>query len=329
MRHLATIKEYTKKIAKEMNVRGLMNMQYAIADDKVYVLEANPRASRTVPLVSKVCNINMVKIATDIVTRELTGRDSPVPTLTEKKIPHIGVKQAVFPFNMFPEVDPILGPEMRSTGEVLGLASSYGAAMYKAEEGAKTILPTEGKVLFSVNDLDKPQIVDLARGYYDAGFEIVATGNTYKLINEAGIPVTKIKKIHEGQPNISDALINGDLAMIVNTPHGKQSAHDDSYIRKTAIKMRIPYMTNIAAAKASFSAKTANISAIPESPNFRIPVRVPRDTITVPHGSPGVPMEQVASKILKINIVPGAGTEPYRIREIIIAKNTSASTEPQ
>ena len=251
MRHLATIKEYTKKIAKEMNVRGLMNMQYAIADDKVYVLEANPRASRTVPLVSKVCNINMVKIATDIVTRELTGRDSPVPTLTEKKIPHIGVKQAVFPFNMFPEVDPILGPEMRSTGEVLGLASSYGAAMYKAEEGAKTILPTEGKVLFSVNDLDKPQIVDLARGYYDAGFEIVATGNTYKLINEAGIPVTKIKKIHEGQPNISDALINGDLAMIVNTPHGKQSAHDDSYIRKTAIKMRIPYMTNIAAAKAS------------------------------------------------------------------------------
>ncbi|WP_286154517.1 carbamoyl-phosphate synthase large subunit [Thomasclavelia cocleata] len=251
IRHLETIKEYTKKIAKEMNVRGLMNMQYAIADNKVYVLEANPRASRTVPLVSKVCNINMVKIATDIITSDLTGRPSPVLSLTEKKIPHIGVKQAVFPFNMFPEVDPILGPEMRSTGEVLGLASSYGAALYKAEEGAKSILPTEGKVLMSVSDLDKPEVVALAQGYYDAGFTIVATGKTYELIKENGIPVEKIKKIHEGRPNITDALTNGDLAMVINTPNGKQSAHDDSYIRKSAIKMRIPYMTNIAAAKAS------------------------------------------------------------------------------
>ena len=251
MRHLETIKEYTKKIAKEMNVRGLMNMQYAIADDKVYVLEANPRASRTVPLVSKVCNVNMVKIATDIVTMELTGRESPVPKLTEKKIPHVGVKQAVFPFNMFPEVDPILGPEMRSTGEVLGLGSSFGAAIYKAEEATQTILPTEGKVLISVNDMDKPQVVSLAKGYYDAGFTIVATGNTYALIQEAGVPVEKIKKLNEGRPNITDALTNGELAMVINTPHGKQSAHDDSYIRKTAIKMRIPYMTNIAAAKAA------------------------------------------------------------------------------
>ena len=251
MRHLETIKEYTKKIAKEMNVCGLMNMQYAIADDKVYVLEANPRASRTVPLVSKVCNINMVQIATDIVTNELTGRDSPVPGLTEKKIPHVGVKQAVFPFNMFPEVDPILGPEMRSTGEVLGLGSSYGGALYKAEEGAKVILPTEGKILISVNDLDKPKVVDLARGYYDAGFVIVATGNTYELLKENKIPVEKIKKVREGRPNITDALTNGDLAMIINTPNGKQSTDDDSYIRKSAIKMRIPYMTNIAAATAS------------------------------------------------------------------------------
>ena len=251
IRHLETIKDYTKKIAKEMNVRGLMNMQYAIADDKVYVLEANPRASRTVPLVSKVCNINMVKLATDIVTSDLTGRPSPVPSLKEKKIPHIGVKQAVFPFNMFPEVDPVLGPEMRSTGEVLGLASSYGAALYKAEEATKSILPTEGKVLISVSDLDKPQVVELAQGYYDAGFTIVATGKTYELIKENGIPVNKIKKIHEGRPNITDALTNGELAIVINTPNGKQSAHDDSYIRKSAIKMKIPYMTNIAAAKAS------------------------------------------------------------------------------
>ncbi|MCD7894958.1 MAG: carbamoyl-phosphate synthase large subunit [Erysipelotrichaceae bacterium] len=251
VRHLNTIKEYTKKIAKEMNVRGLMNMQYAIEDDKVYVLEANPRASRTVPLVSKVCNINMVKIATEIITDDLTGRPSPVPGLTEKKIPHVGIKQAVFPFNMFPEVDPILGPEMRSTGEVLGIASSFGAAIYKAEEATKTPLPTSGKVLISVNDRDKSEVVSLAQGYYDAGFEIVSTGKTYQLIKDAGIPVTKIKKLYEGQPNINDALINGELAMVINTPSGKQSAHDDSYIRKNAIKMGLPYMTNIAAAKAA------------------------------------------------------------------------------
>ena len=250
MRHVETIKEYTRKIAKEMNVRGLMNMQYAIADDKVYVLEANPRASRTVPLVSKVCNINMVKLATEIVTLPLTGNQSPVLSLKEKKIPHVGVKEAVFPFNMFPEVDPILGPEMRSTGEVLGLGSSFGSAMYKAEEGASVILPTEGKVLFSVNDRDKSEVVELARGYYDAGFDIVATGGTYALINEANIPVEKINKIYEGQPNITDAMINRELAIVINTPAGKQSVHDDSYIRKAAIKQNIPYMTNISAAKA-------------------------------------------------------------------------------
>ncbi len=251
MRHVETIKEYTKKIAHEMNVSGLMNMQYAIADDKVYVLEANPRASRTVPLVSKVCDINMVKIATEIMTCELTGNDSPVPSLKERKIPYIGVKEAVFPFNMFPEVDPILGPEMRSTGEVLGIGSSFGAAYFKAQEAAGSILPTEGKVLISVNDLDKPYVVDLARGYYDAGFQIVSTGKTYELILENGIPVEKVKKLYEGRPNIEDALTNNEYVMIINTPDGKQSVHDDSYIRKSAIKMHIPYMTNIAAAKAS------------------------------------------------------------------------------
>ena len=251
VRHVQTIKEYTKKIAREMNVRGLMNMQYAIADDKVYVLEANPRASRTVPLVSKVCNINMVKLATDIVTSELTGRPSPVKDLKDRKIPHIGVKQAVFPFNMFPEVDPILGPEMRSTGEVLGLANSYGAAIFKAEEATQTKLPTSGRVLISVSDRDKKDVVALARKYYDAGFEIVATGKTFELINSNNIPAIKIKKIKEGRPNIADALTNGELDMVINTPHGKESAHDDSYIRKTAIKMKIPYMTNIAAANAA------------------------------------------------------------------------------
>ena len=250
-KHVQTIKEYTKKIAKEMNVRGLMNMQYAIENDKVYVLEANPRASRTVPLVSKVSNVNMVKIATDIVTLDITGRTSPVPALKDKIIPHVGVKEAVFPFNMFPEVDPILGPEMRSTGEVLGLGTSYGAAYYKAQEATQSMLPTSGKVLFSINDKDKEESIELARGFYKAGFEIYATGGTFDLYTANGIPCTKMKKIYEGRPNINDAITNKDLAMIINTPSGKQSAHDDSYIRKGAIKQKISYMTNIAAAKAS------------------------------------------------------------------------------
>ncbi|MDY2958038.1 carbamoyl-phosphate synthase large subunit [Floccifex sp.] len=250
-RHLETIKEYTKKIAKEMNVRGLMNMQYAIADDKVYVLEANPRASRTVPLVSKVCNVNMVKLATEIVTCPLTGNESPVPSLKEKVIPHVGVKEAVFPFNMFPEVDPVLGPEMRSTGEVLGLGHSFGEAYFKAIEGTQTQLPTKGKVLISINDRDKDELIPLAQGYYDAGFELVATGNTCKMIREHNIPVQFVNKMSEGRPNVEDLITNGEISLVINTPGGKQSVHDDSYIRKSAIKMHIPYVTNMAAAKAS------------------------------------------------------------------------------
>ena len=154
--NVATIKEYTKKIAEEMHVKGLMNMQYAIENGTVYVLEANPRASRTVPLVSKVCNIRMVPLATDIITSELTGRPSPVSSLKEQNIPYFGVKEAVFPFNMFPEVDPLLGPEMRSTGEVLGLSTYYGEAFYKAQEATQTKLPLKGTVLISVNSKDKP-----------------------------------------------------------------------------------------------------------------------------------------------------------------------------
>ncbi|MGN0585748.1 MAG: carbamoyl-phosphate synthase large subunit, partial [Oscillospiraceae bacterium] len=158
-----TIKEYTKKIAVEMNVCGLMNMQYAIEDGTVYVLEANPRASRTVPLVSKVCSINMVKIATEIMTAPITGKPSPVPELHDRKINHYGVKEAVFPFNMFREVDPVLGPEMRSTGEVLGLSESFGEAYYKAQEATQTRIPTEGTVLISVCDRDKPEPIDISK----------------------------------------------------------------------------------------------------------------------------------------------------------------------
>lgn len=249
--NVATIKEYTKKIAEEMHVKGLMNMQYAIENGKVYVLEANPRASRTVPLVSKVCNIRMVPIATDIITSELTGRPSPVPALKEQNIPYYGVKEAVFPFNMFPEVDPVLGPEMRSTGEVLGLSTYYGEAFYKAQEATQTRLPLSGTVLISVNRKDKPEVTEIAKLFDEAGFKILATGHTYEIITEAGIPATLVKKLYEGRPNILDMITNGDIDLIVNSPVGKDSVHDDSYLRKAAIKAKIPYVTTIAAARAT------------------------------------------------------------------------------
>ena len=251
--NVETIKEYTRRIAEEMHVKGLMNMQYAIENGKVFVLEANPRASRTVPLVSKVCNIRMVPLATEIVTTELTGRPSPVPSLKEKYIPNYGVKESVFPFNMFQEVDPILGPEMRSTGEVLGLSRSYGEAFYKAQEATQSKLPLAGTVLISVNRKDKEEVVEVAKQFADCGFHIIATGTTYELITAAGIPAEKVNKLYEGRPNILDLITNGKIDLIVNSPVGKDSIHDDSYLRKAAIKAKIPYMTTIAAARASAS----------------------------------------------------------------------------
>ncbi|MBQ0001325.1 MAG: carbamoyl-phosphate synthase large subunit [Clostridiales bacterium] len=249
--NLATIKEYTRKIAEEMGVKGLMNMQYAIEKGRVYVLEANPRASRTVPLVSKVCNIRMVPLATEIITSDLTGKPSPVPSLKEQDIPNYGVKEAVFPFNMFQEVDPILGPEMRSTGEVLGLSKSYGEAFYKAQEATQTRLPLEGTALLSVNRKDKEEVVEVARILHEDGFKLVATEGTYNIISEAGLPVEKIKKLSEGRPNVLDIITNGDVQLIVNSPVGKDSHQDDSCLRKAAIKGKIPYMTTIAAALAT------------------------------------------------------------------------------
>ncbi len=249
--NVATIKEYTKKIAEEMHVRGLMNMQYAIENGKVYVLEANPRASRTVPLVSKVCNIRMVPLATEIITSELTGKESPITGLKEQNIPNYGVKEAAFPFNMFQEVDPVLGPEMRSTGEVLGLSSSYGEAFYKSQEAIQSPLPLSGTVLISVNAKDKPEVADIAQIFMDDGFRIIATGSTYDLLIKSGIQAEKVKKLYEGRPNILDMITNGDIQLIINTPVGKDSVHDDSYLRKAAIKAKVPYMTTMAAAMAT------------------------------------------------------------------------------
>lgn len=249
--NLATIKDYTKKMAVELGVKGLLNIQFAIEDGKVFVIEANPRASRTVPLVSKVCGIRMVPIAVDIVTSELTGKPSPVPVLKERDIPYYGIKEAVFPFNMFPEVDPVLGPEMRSTGEVLGIADSTGLAFYKAQEAAKSILPEEGTVLISLNKTDKPEVVDIAKGFHDAGFSIMATKGNHDRITDAGIAAQMVKKLHEGRPNIVDYMTNGDIQLVVNSPIGKDSKHDDSYLRKSAVKNRVTYITTAAAARSA------------------------------------------------------------------------------
>ena len=250
-KQLETIKEYTKKIAREMHVRGLMNMQYAIENGVVYVLEANPRASRTVPLVSKVCNIAMVPLATEIITDEFTGKESPLKGLKERVIPHYGVKEAVFPFNMFPEVDPLLGPEMRSTGEVLGIADTVGEAYFKAEEATKTALPTSGTVLITVNDKDKPEVVEVAKTFIQAGFRILSTSGTAALLISHGIPVEEVYKIDEGRPDCYDVITNGKVQLVVNTPIGSGRGPDDSYIRKACIKSRVPYITTIAAALAS------------------------------------------------------------------------------
>jgi len=243
-KHIDTIDEYTKKIAVELNVVGLMNIQYAICNDTVYVLEANPRASRTVPLVSKVCNIPMARLATQVMLgKKLTDLD-----LRRRPIPHFGVKEAVFPFDMFPEVDPVLGPEMRSTGEVLGMAENAGLAFYKAQEAAKQHLPVEGTVLITVSPQDRAGGLEAAQHFSALGFAIKATVGTREYLDGHGINSELILKEHEGHPNITDAIKNGEIQLVVNTPSGKLSVEDDSYIRKAAIKYKVPYITTTTAA---------------------------------------------------------------------------------
>jgi len=246
-RHVDTICTYTRKIAKELGVVGLMNMQYAIAQDKVYVLEANPRASRTVPLVSKVCNIAMARVATQL----MLGAKLDELNLKNLPIPHFGVKEAVFPFAMFPEVAPVLGPEMRSTGEVLGMAGGFGLAFFKAQEAAKSRLPVEGTVLISVSRPDHEAALGPARRFQELGFRILATEGTHKFLSANGVRCEAIQKLSEGRPNILDAITNGEIQLVINTPAGRLSQHDDSYLRKAAIKYKLPYITTIAAAKAA------------------------------------------------------------------------------
>jgi carbamoyl-phosphate synthase large subunit len=253
-KHIDTIEEYTRRIASELNVVGVMNIQYAICKDVVYVFEANPRASRTVPLVSKVCGISMANLATQL----MLGKRLKDLNLKHRHIPHFGVKEAVFPFSMFQEVDPVLGPEMKSTGEVLGIADSFGLAFWKAQE-AVAPLPTSGTVLITVSENDRPAVAEVARQFAKLGFKIVATVGTHAFLESKGIPSTHILKEHEGRPNITDAIKNKEIQLVINTPVGKLSRYGDSYIRKAAIKYKVPYITTLAAALAAAKGVAAYI----------------------------------------------------------------------
>jgi carbamoyl-phosphate synthase large subunit len=223
-----------------------MNIQYAIERDRLYVLEANPRASRTVPLVSKVCAVQMARVATEM----MMGKTLREAKLRHRSIPHFGVKEAVFPFDKMPEVDPILGPEMRSTGEVLGIAKSFGLAFFKAQEAVKPALPAEGTVLISLAEKNA-LAVEVAREFANLGFRIRATKGTAAFLSAHGIASEPIFKIHEGRPHIADAITNREIQLVVNTPAGRRSEYDDSYIRKSAIKHQVPYITTLPAALAS------------------------------------------------------------------------------
>jgi carbamoyl-phosphate synthase large subunit len=259
-KHIETINEYTRKIAIELNVIGLMNIQYAIFENTVYVLEANPRASRTVPLVSKVCNISMARIAMQV----MLGKRIADLELKHRSIPHYGIKEAVFPFNMFPEVDPILGPEMRSTGEVLGISHSYGRSFFKAQEATQTPLPLEGSVLFTIADRDKNAALEAVRLFKELGFKIMTTEGTHYFLEERGIENTPLRKLGYGRPDLVDAIKNETINLLVNTPSGRKSAQDSSNIRKAAIKYKVPYITTTAAAVAAAKGIAARRDGVPQ-----------------------------------------------------------------
>ena len=248
---LATIRDWTFKLAKRLNVIGLMNIQYAIQGDTVYIIEANPRASRTVPFVSKATGARLAQIA----VRVMSGKTLEELGFTEEIIPaHLSVKEAVLPFNKFPGTDTLLGPEMRSTGEVMGIDISFGQAYAKAELAASQELPQSGRVFISVNDRDKPDVVPIAQSFADIGFSLLATSGTYDTLKAAGIPVERTLKIHEGRPHVGDALKNNLIQLIINSPIGAAAQVDDRIIRRTALEHKIPTVTTLAGAKATLAA---------------------------------------------------------------------------
>ncbi len=259
-KHLDTIREYTRRIATELKVVGLMNMQYAVYENTVYVLEANPRASRTVPIVSKVCGLSMARLAAQVIL----GKSIADLALVDRRILHYGVKESVFPFNMFPEVDPVLGPEMRSTGEVLGLSYSFGRAYFKAQEATQTTLPMEGTVLFTIADRDKNAAIEPARRFRELGFRIMATEGTHAFLKEKGIDTVPVSKLGVSRPNLMDAIKSGQIHLLVNTPSGRKGSTDSSDIRRAAIKHKIPYITTTAAAIAAAKGIAARREGAPK-----------------------------------------------------------------
>ena len=248
-KHLDTIERYAAAIAKDFKVDGILNVQFAVCHDKVYIIEANPRASRTVPLVAKITGVPLARIATGLMLgKKLTDY---TPQLQRKCKNYYGVKEAVFPFNMFPEVDPVLGPEMRATGEVLGIADSFELAYFKSQKAANAPLPLEGAALISVNRREREFLLPIVQKLHELGFKLYATEGTAKFLDEYSIPNTIVNKLGEGRPDVSDMIKNHALQLIINTPKDRSEKLDDSYIRMMAIQQKIAYMTTIAAAKAT------------------------------------------------------------------------------
>ena len=244
------LKRQSALLARELGVVGLMNVQFAVKNNIVYLIEVNPRASRTVPFVAKAVGLPVANIAAKVMAgQKLSSFDLSVSDTNQ-----VAVKEAVFPFARFPGVDTVLGPEMRSTGEVMGLADSFGVAFAKSQLGAGVTLPEGGKVFISVKDDHKPMMADLARDLIDLGFEIVATGGTTKYLRGAGLEIEYVRKAHEGRPNILDMMKNGDIALVFNTTSGKQSLKDSFSLRRTALTQKLPYYTTAAAARAAVAA---------------------------------------------------------------------------
>lgn len=256
--HLETIGHYTRLLARALKVKGLMNIQFAIKDDRVFVLEVNPRASRTVPFVAKATGVPIAKIASLVMAGHKRLADFGLPEILP--VPRIFVKSPVFPFKEFAGVDPILGPEMHSTGEVMGVGATFGEAYGKAMEGAGLRLPLNGKAFISVNESDKGQAVLLARRLSNLGFSLVATFGTAKRLHEVGLECETVFKVNEGRPNIADLIRQGEIALIINTPLGKVSHFDEKAIRKAALQFNVPCVTTMTGAEALIEAIGTKLS---------------------------------------------------------------------
>jgi carbamoyl-phosphate synthase large subunit len=255
------MRRYTRAFAERIGVIGLLNVQYAIKDGVIYVLEVNPRASRTVPFVSKTTGVSLASLAAAV----MAGKSLDELGLSDDTVqPYVAVKEAVFPFNKLPGVDLILGPEMRSTGEVMGIADSFGMAFAKAQASAEGALPLSGAVFITVNDNDKPTVTPLARRFHQLGFEILATEGTAQYLARRGIPAERVLKVYEGRPNAVDLVVSGRVQLLINTPLGKRTQQDDYIIRQTALQHRTPYTTTMSAASAACDAIVAVRSRVGE-----------------------------------------------------------------